>query len=147
MVTTRLTPSSAASSIESRTSLACRGPTSGLGSRGLPLQLRAVRVTPAELNSPRYCSRASLLARMSSTGRRAGGRDPARVDPGRVQAELAQGLEGIGDRLVVQAGGVGTELHGSVLSSVDGHVGAARLRPGDGRVPRAHGGEPLPAGD
>src|SRR5919112_3960193 len=40
-----------------------------------------------------------------------GGKEPARVDLGRVQAELAQGPQGVGDGLVVQAGGVGTELH------------------------------------
>ena len=74
IVITRLTPSRAASSMESSRSFAWGNPSRGKS--GLPLQLRAVRVRPRELNSPRYCWRASSLARSSSTGRWIGGRKP-----------------------------------------------------------------------
>ena len=139
MVTTRLTPSSAASSIESRTSLACRGPTAGLGSSGLPLQLRAVRVTPAGLNSPRYSSRASWLVRMSSIGRWTGGRNPPELISALSSPRLAQGLEGLAER----AGRAGRRCRHrascrrvlSVSRWVD--VGAAGLGRGDDRVQQA----------
>src|SRR3954451_21562730 len=69
MVTTRLTPSTAATSIVRRRSSACLGPTDGFGLSGLPLTLRPVSVMPACWNLPRYSARAPALDRMSSIGR------------------------------------------------------------------------------
>src|SRR5207342_3930981 len=68
IVTTRLTPRSAASSIEVKMSCACFRP-SGSGSSGFPLQLSAVRVMPASLYRPRYSDLAVSLERRSSMGR------------------------------------------------------------------------------
>src|SRR6266498_3588899 len=68
MVTTRFTPSAAATSIVRRRSSACFGPTRGSGLSGLPLTLRPVSVMPAWANRPRYSSRAPALERMSSIG-------------------------------------------------------------------------------
>ena len=68
MVTTRLTPSSAASSMVRRRSSACFGPTSGSGLSGLPFTFSPVSVMPAWAYLPRYSSRAPALASRSSIG-------------------------------------------------------------------------------
>jgi hypothetical protein len=45
------------------------------------------------------------------------GKEPAGVDLRAVQAEFAQDAQGLGERLVVQDGGVGAELHGCFLTA------------------------------
>ena len=85
----------AASSIASRMSLACFAPHRGVRVSGLPLQFRAVSVTPAALNSPRY-SCAGVLAGAQVVDRQVRrGQEAAGVDLGAVQAEIARIAQGL----------------------------------------------------
>src|SRR4029453_4827807 len=121
-------------------------------------QLSAVKVTPAEANSPRYSSRASLPALSCSIGRGTGGRKPP---------ELISALSRPSSRSVWMASATGLSCRQAVVApsfrgepsslSVDDHFGAAVLGRGGDRVQQADvaqalgeggdTGEPVQPGD